>query len=167
MSNLSKNVWELIMDYDPNGIMAVDEDFTIKLVNPSFAKMFYLQGKDIIGRSVFEFFNDFEDYRLIMEEDEKILKKIHTYENYGLTVSEVTFRIKSEKLIVKIFHDITDQVEKEKELKYLKIHIIEEVQKIVDKQMKTGQEIASILGETTAETKATLVKLLDILKKEK
>jgi hypothetical protein len=43
---------------------------------------------------------------------------------------------------------------------------MDEVQKIVDKQMKTGQEIASILGETTAETKASLVKLLTILKKE-
>ena len=32
--------------------------------------------------------------------------------------------------------------------------------------MKVGQEIASILGETTAETKATLVKLLNILKRE-
>jgi len=77
MNNLSKNVWELIMDYDPNGIMAVDEEFTIKLVNPSFAKMFYLQGKDIIGRSVFEFFSDFDDKKEIMEDEEKKLKKIN------------------------------------------------------------------------------------------
>jgi len=68
--------------------------------------------------------------------------------------------------VVKIFHDISEQERKEKEMKNLKMEIIEKVQNIVDKQMKVGQEIASILGETTAETKATLVKLLEILKKE-
>ena len=32
-------------------------------------------------------------------------------------------------------------------------------QKVIDKQMTVAQEIASLLGETTAETKVTLVNL--------
>jgi uncharacterized Fe-S cluster-containing protein len=32
-------------------------------------------------------------------------------------------------------------------------------QKVIDKQMRVAQEIASLLGETTAETKTTLTKL--------
>ena len=34
-------------------------------------------------------------------------------------------------------------------------------QKVIDKQMMIAQEIAGLLGETTAETKVTLTKLRD------
>ncbi|MDO7975481.1 PAS domain S-box protein [Oceanotoga sp. DSM 15011] len=164
--NVTKNVWELIMDYDPNGLLAIDENYDIKLVNPAFVKMFFLEGQDVIGRSVFDFFDDYQDFYEVNNGKKNLVRRIKEYPNYGITVSEVTFKIEDEKMVVKIFHDITDQERKEKELRTLKLQIMDEVQKIVDKQMKTGQEIASILGETTAETKASLVKLLTILKKE-
>ena len=54
----------------------------------------------------------------------------------------------------------------DKEIQELKLKITDDVQKIVEKQMKVVQEVASLLGETTAETKATVGKLLNILKKE-
>ena len=34
-------------------------------------------------------------------------------------------------------------------------------QRVIDKQMMVAQEIAGLLGETTAETKVTLTKLRD------
>jgi len=40
------------------------------------------------------------------------------------------------------------------------------VNQVVDKQMKVAQEIAGLLGETTAETKISLLKLIDMLKQE-
>ena len=36
-------------------------------------------------------------------------------------------------------------------------------QKVIDKQMVAAQEIASLLGETTAETKATLTRLKSMI----
>jgi len=36
-------------------------------------------------------------------------------------------------------------------------------QKVIDKQMIAAQEIASLLGETTAETKATLTHLKNMI----
>jgi len=156
----------MIMDNDPNGLIGVDENLQIKIVNPAFVKMFYLQGTDVIGRYIYDFFDEVDDFYSTATATNNIVKNIKEYPKYNLILSEVTFRINEEGLIIKIFHDITDQERKEKELRNLKLQITEEVQKIVDKQMKVGQEIASILGETTAETKATLVQLLSILKKE-
>ena len=49
---------------------------------------------------------------------------------------------------------------KEKHLQ-LKMETIEMAQRVIDKQMKVAQEIAGLLGETTAETKVTLTKLRD------
>ena len=39
-------------------------------------------------------------------------------------------------------------------------------QKVIDKQMMVAQEIAGLLGETTAETKMTLTKLRDSMLSE-
>jgi hypothetical protein len=39
-------------------------------------------------------------------------------------------------------------------------------QTIIDKQMRVAQEIASLLGETTAETKVAIMKLRDVLREE-
>jgi hypothetical protein len=40
---------------------------------------------------------------------------------------------------------------------------IEMAQKVIDKQMMVAQQIAGLLGETTAETKVTLTKLRDTI----
>jgi uncharacterized Fe-S cluster-containing protein len=43
---------------------------------------------------------------------------------------------------------------------------IEITDKVVEKQMRVAQEIASLLGETTAETKVALTKLKETLNDE-
>ncbi|SHE37645.1 PAS domain S-box-containing protein [Marinitoga hydrogenitolerans DSM 16785] len=166
---MPKNIWETLWDYDPNGLVVVDKELKIKVINPAFLKMFYLENEDIIGRFIFEFFDDVSDFEDIIKDNKKVIKHMKEYPSYNLITSEIAFAIDGndeEMLIAKIFHDISEYEKKDKELRELKFKIIDEVQKIVDKQMKTGQEIASILGETTAETKASLMKLLSIIKKE-
>ena len=44
-----------------------------------------------------------------------------------------------------------------------KLETIDLAQKVIYKQMMVAQEIAGLLGETTAETKTTLTKLCDSL----
>jgi len=41
------------------------------------------------------------------------------------------------------------------------------VKEVVDNQMKVAQEIASLLGETTAETKVSLLRLLQIVEQKR
>ena len=63
--------------------------------------------------------------------------------------------------VLVIYQDITKE-EKAKEKRYrLKMETIDAAQKVIDKQMMVAQEIAGLLGETTAETKVTLTKLRD------
>ena len=60
------------------------------------------------------------------------------------------------------FIRISTKEEKAKEKRYrLKMETIDAAQKVIDKQMMVAQEIAGLLGETTAETKVTLTKLRD------
>ena len=66
----------------------------------------------------------------------------------------------SEPLIEKI-----TEIAKEKKAE-LSRQTIEITDKVVEKQMRIVQEIASLLGETTAETKIALTKLKESLKDE-
>ena len=55
--------------------------------------------------------------------------------------------------------DLTAKREQEEKMKKLRQETIDSTQKVIDKQMRVVQEIASLLGETTAETKVVLTKL--------
>ena len=69
-------------------------------------------------------------------------------------------------LYIGIMRDITDE-EKEREKKEnISKQTIETADKVVDKQMRIVQEIASLLGETAAETKIALTKLKESIKDE-
>lgn len=161
---MNKNVWEAIWDYDPNGLLVIDENFVIQLVNPAFTKYFRLENIDVLGRKVTDFIDDIESFIKISFGESTCIKEITDREELGLTFSELTFKIENSGLVARIFHNISPQ---DKEIKELKEKITEDVQNIVEKQMKVVQEIASLLGETTAETKASVGKLLNILKKER
>ena len=43
---------------------------------------------------------------------------------------------------------------------------MQRAQEVIGRQMKTAQEIAGLLGETTAETKVLLVKLMNLFEEE-
>ena len=65
--------------------------------------------------------------------------------------------------MIGIIRDITDE-EKQNAKRYrLKMEAVNSAQKVIDKQMMVAQEIAGLLGETTAETKMTLTRLRDRL----
>ncbi len=51
-------------------------------------------------------------------------------------------------------------------MKELRSKVIQEVRQVVDKQMSVAQEIAGLLGETTAETKVGLLRLIELLRRE-
>ena len=51
----------------------------------------------------------------------------------------------------------------DKKLQNLKMETVEMAQQVIAKQMTVAQEIASLLGETTAETKVTLTKLKNFI----
>jgi len=161
---MNKNIWETLWDYTPNGLLVINENYEIQIINPAFVDYFKLNNVDILGRKVSDFFPDIEEFVEILIGETQCIKKVKERSNLGLTFSETTFRVGTQGLVAKIFHNISPQ---NKELEILKQQITDDVQNIVEKQMITVQEIASLLGKTSAETKASVNKLLHILKDER
>ncbi len=62
--------------------------------------------------------------------------------------------------------DITEEETERIRKEQVSQHTIEITDKVIEKQMRVVQEIASLLGETTAETKIALTKLKETLNDE-
>ena len=81
---------------------------------------------------------------------------------------ELTVKVlKEHKMLFGVMKDITESVRVGEELSKVKMKTLEITDDVIKKQMMVAQEIASLLGETTAETKIALLKLKKTLEEEK
>ena len=69
-------------------------------------------------------------------------------------------------LLICIMRDVTDEENEKKKKESISRQTIEIADNVVDKQMRIVQEIASLLGETAAETKIALTKLKESITDE-
>jgi len=166
MPEAAKSLWELLWDYDPNGLLVVDLDLTILVVNPALCEMLGSSEQELIGRNATEVLDDAEDFRRVWEENRVVKAVEHEYPRYGLHVRKVLFPIRDEGVVACIMVDVTHEQKQTSEMTALKRETLEQVTRVVDKQMKVAQEIAGLLGETTAETQVSLLSLIDMLRQE-
>jgi PAS domain S-box-containing protein len=163
MSQEQTHLWKLLWDYDPNGLIVVDPDLYIKLVNPAFCRMFQSKPEDLIGQPAATLLEDVSEFQTAWKQNKVMRSKVREYHSYNLYVNQVIFPIEDEGLVACIMVDISHELEQRRELERLKRETIQNVNQVVDNQMKVVQEIAGLLGETTAETKVNLLKIIQLL----
>ena len=166
MSKTAKSLWELLWDYDPNGLVVLDETMHIRVVNPAFCTMFRCDPEAVIGEEAETILGDVKDFRWVWETDNVIKAKEVCYPKYNLCVRKVIFPIRAEGIVACIMVDLSHEWQRRQELQHLKKETLEKVHQVVDRQMQVAQKIAGLLGETTAETKVSLLKLQEILEQE-
>jgi PAS domain S-box-containing protein len=156
-------LWKRLWDYDPNGMIVLDEHMQIITVNPAFSKMLKLDAESLMGRDAREILDDVTEFRRALNTGQNVVGIEREYPRYDLYVRKLIFPIPNEKIVAGIFVDLTAEWKQERELHRLKAEAMQEVRQVVDKQMRVAQEIAGLLGETTAETKVSLLRLLEML----
>lgn len=165
MQSSGKSVWELLWDYDPNGLVVVDRELKIQIANAAFCEMFQTDLMHLIKQDVGLVLDDPGDFHGVWNQDQIVRKEKH-YAKYDLYVRKVMFAIPNQRIAACIMVDMTHDWKQKQEMLQLKEETLRNVDLVVDNQMKVAQEIASLLGETTAQTKVTLLRLSDMLKKE-
>ncbi len=158
-----KSLWELLWDYDPNGLIVVNTNMVIQLVNPAFCTMFKVTADDIIGTDAAALLDNTADFRDAWERNTVIRAREHHYAAFDLHLREVIFPIRNEGIIAGIMVNLTHEWKQQEEIRQLRRETIKKVNEVVDNQMKVAQEIASLLGETTAETKVSLLRLIQMI----
>ena len=106
-------------------------------------------------------FIDPVDFQWVFDTHQNIHGKRVSYPEYHLSTLQNIVYIEKENAVLATFIDITREEELAQEDYEKKLETIDLAQKVIHKQMMVAQEIAGLLGETTAETKVTLSRLRD------
>ena len=109
---------------------------------------------------------DEERFQRVRDTRKNIISEIVELSEYKGVIVENIIWIEEDQIYIWIAQDITKIEERKKQLKQMKIDSVHMAQEVINKQMLVAQEIASLLGETTAETKVTLTKLKNLIEEE-
>jgi transcriptional regulator of aromatic amino acid metabolism len=157
------HVWA-ILDQTPNGVLLVDRETKIRFVNPAFLQMFKCGRTSVIGEPAARFLHSDCFSRAIAAGGSLMTKE--TISDLGISFRAGLFPIEGENLYCGIFIDISEEEAARRHYRALRAETLQRAQEVIHRQMKTAQEIARLLGETTAETKVLLVKLMSLFEKE-
>lgn len=163
--NGEKSLWELLWDYDPNGLIVVDQQLRIRLVNPAFCRIFRVRAEAVVGQNAADVLPDAAELAQMWKANQQAVRE-KAYPELQLAVRQVIFTIPQEKIFACIVVDLTEKWRHKAEMARLKRETIEKVNEVVNNQMKVAHGIASLLGETTAESKASLFKLIEMIQQE-
>ena len=153
-----------ILHHTPNGVLLVDEEARIRFVNPAFRKMFFTGDGDIEGRKAAEFLHsDCFEHAIAAGGELSVRGSV---QEHGVHYRAGIFRIEDEPRYCGIFIDTSDEERAREELSEVRKQTLAHAQEVIRRQMETAQEIAGLLGETTAETKVLLVRLMDLFRQE-
>lgn len=157
---------DTIVKNTPNGLIVLNEDLEVQQINAAARKILNIRSAtDVLGEPVVRildpmvFMNALESRMGILEQREYLVE----YKRY---VEETVIHDKESRLLICIMRDVTQEEREREKKESISQQTIEVADKVVDKQMRIVQEIASLLGETAAETKIALSKLKESISNE-
>ena len=151
-----------IIQNTPNGIVLMGDDFKILDINTRAMKLLGITEHDVRGMLAFDCF-DCEEFINAVTRGRNVSKK-KVFVNRTKKYIELSIILLQEhKVLFGVMKDITESVEYDEKLNAVKLETLATTDEVIKKQMRVAQEIASLLGETTAETKVALNKLKQTL----
>ena len=164
LKNKAESISNEIIKHTPNGIITVNKEGI--LVDANERSFEYLQ---IDKRAVGCFYQDYIDLPelMIALEEENNIDSIIVYNEKNNMYFDVSITmVKEHELAFAIYKDVTQETLNDEKMKNLRKEMVEVTDRVINKQMAAVQEIASLLGESTAEAKVALVNFKNSLKDE-
>lgn len=158
----AQSLSNVVLETTPNIIMIVDSDMKIVEFNRAAEKHFGKTKAEAVEMYLYEFI-DHTNFENVLLTHSNILGRRVQYDDRSLTTIQNIVYMKDQNSVLGVFQDVSYEEEKNKKAYKIQVETIEMAQKVIDKQMLVAQQIAGLLGETTAETKVTLTKLRDTI----
>jgi len=150
----------------PNGLIVLNDKLEVQSVNPAALKILNLRSaSDILGDGVIRILEP-NDFLKVRSTGIGIYNERVYLAEYGRYIEETIVPDKESHLIVCIMRDVTEEESAKKKKEAISRQTVEVADNVVEKQMRIVQEIASLLGETAAETKIALSKLKESITDE-
>lgn len=150
----------------PNGIIVLNEKLEVQQINKVALKIMNLRSAaDVLGEGVIRIL-DPKDFVEVLQKGRNIRDRRVYLAEYDRYVEETIVYDKEYRLLVCIMRDVTEEENAREKKESISRQTVEVADRVVDKQMRIVQEIASLLGETAAETKIALTKLKESISDE-
>lgn len=152
-----------IINNTPNGVIVLNESLEIQQINLMAQHILNIKNAgDVLGEHVVRVI-DPSIFLEVLESGQNQYDKRFYLAEYEKYVMQTVVYDKSYHILISIIRDVTDEEKARVKKEMISQRAIEITDKVVEKQMRVVQEIASLLGETTAETKIALTKLKESL----
>lgn len=159
----AQSLSNVVLDNTPNGIIVVDKDLTIREMNQAGRKLLNLDMINPTGMPLMAVLPNDELTAMVSTVGRKAQFLRAYYDMYEKLFEHSVVKVRNDDLIVIILMDRTEEEAREQEIKEMREHTLTLTQKVIDEQMRAVQEIASLLGETTARSKIALHRLQRVM----
>ncbi len=155
-----------IVNNTPNGIIVLNDAFEVQQINEAAMDIMHIRSaSDVLGEQVVRIMDPAVFYEVQKKKFNVHNRRVYLAE-YKRYVELTVVYDTDNHLFIGIMRDITAEAQERAKKESISKQTIETADKVVDKQMRIVQEIASLLGETAAETKIALTKLKESIKDE-
>lgn len=166
LKDKAENFSDTIARNTPNGLIVLNDKLEVQQVNKAALKILNLRNaSNILGDQVVRVL-DPSDFISALSDGRGVHGKREYLAEYEKYVEKTVVYDKEYRLILCILRDVTEEETQREKKEDISRQTVEIADKVVDKQMRIVQEIASLLGETAAETKIALTKLKESISDE-
>ena len=150
---------DAIVKNSPNALIVVNDTLEVQQLNDAALRLLNIRfASDVLGDQVVRIL-DPKVFMEVKRSKRGVYNKRTYLAEYQRYVDETVVPAEDGRMIICIMHDVTAEEEARQRKEEISHQTVEVADKVVERQMLIVQEIASLLGETTAETKIALSKL--------
>ena len=157
---------DTIVENTPNGLLVLNEKLEVQSINSAARRLMNIRSaSDVMGSHVARILEP-DVFVNVLNSRRNVLSQRTYLAEYKRYVDMTVMYDYDSRLLIGIMRDVTEEEQAREKKESISQKTIEVADRVVDKQMRIVQEIASLLGETAAETKIALAKLKESILNE-
>ena len=148
-----------IVNNSPNALIVVNDNFEVQQINQAAQRLMKIQyPSDVLGDQLVRIL-DPTPFFTVQKTGRGLYNQRVYLTEYMRFVEQTIVPAEGGRMLICIMRDVTDEENERRKKEEIERETVEVADRVVEKQMRIVQEIASLLGETAAETKIALQKL--------
>ncbi len=157
---------DTIVNSSPNGLIVLNDQLEVQQINKAAREIMNIRyASDVLGTQVIRIL-DPTPFMKVRDTGRELRNELVYFAEYKRYVEQTIVYDRDSRLLVGIMRDVTDEQYAKERKDAIGKQTVEVADRVVEKQMRIVQEIASLLGETAAETKIALAKLKESITNE-
>ncbi|MBR3328081.1 MAG: PAS domain-containing protein [Atopobiaceae bacterium] len=157
---------DAVVKNSPNALIVVNDSLEVQQLNDAALRLLNIRfASDVLGDTVVRIL-DPQVFMEVKRSGRGVYNQRAYLAEYQRYVDQTIVPAEDGRMILCIMHDVTVEEEQRQRKDEISHQTVEVADKVVEKQMRIVQEIASLLGETAAETKIAMSKLKESISDE-